>query len=90
MYATPLILSAKLTCHKNTFSKYLSVLGLNIFEALVVDLLHEVELGVWRSLLIHLLRIIRSIDKDLVHELDRRSGSLSFSMKGMLIHCVFS
>jgi hypothetical protein len=73
---TLLILSAKLTCHKNTFSKYFSSLGLNIFEALVVDLLHEVELGVWRSLLIHLLRIINSIDKDLVHELDRRSGSL--------------
>jgi hypothetical protein len=39
---------------------------------LVVDLLHEVELGIWRSLLVHLLRIIRSVNKDLVHELDQR------------------
>lgn len=67
-----MIPSAKLTGHQNTFSNHLCIHGLNIFEALVVDLLHEVELGVWRALLIHLLRIIRVIDKDLVHELDRR------------------
>lgn len=67
-----MIPSAKLTGHQNTFSNRLRIHGLNIFEALVVDLLHEVELGVWRALLIHLLRIIRVIDKDLVHELDRR------------------
>lgn len=39
---------------------------------LVIDLLHEVELGVWRMLLIHLLRILFALDKDLVNELDKR------------------
>jgi hypothetical protein len=39
---------------------------------LVVDLLHEFELGVWRALFIHLLRILDSIDPDLLNELDRR------------------
>ncbi|KAG2744580.1 hypothetical protein P692DRAFT_201841470 [Suillus brevipes Sb2] len=39
---------------------------------LVVDLLHEFELGVWCMLLVHLLRILTSINKDLVHELDKR------------------
>lgn len=43
-----------------------------MFIALVVDLLHEFELGVWRMLLVHLLRILTSISKDLVHELDKR------------------
>jgi hypothetical protein len=39
---------------------------------LVVDLMHEFELGVWRALFIHLLRILYAVDKDLIHELDRR------------------
>jgi hypothetical protein len=39
---------------------------------LVVDLMHEIELGVWKALFIHLLRILDSIDGTLLHELDRR------------------
>lgn len=39
---------------------------------LVVDLLHEFELGVWRALLVHLLRILHAMDLGSVHELDRR------------------
>jgi hypothetical protein len=38
----------------------------------VVDLMHEFELGIWRMLFIHLLRILRAANKDLIHELDRR------------------
>ncbi|KAH7902978.1 hypothetical protein BJ138DRAFT_236039, partial [Hygrophoropsis aurantiaca] len=58
--------------NSNVFSDRLSVFGFHVFRALVVDLLHEVELGVWRALLIHLLRILEALDKDLIHELDRR------------------
>lgn len=39
---------------------------------LVVDLLHELELGVWKSAFIHLLRIIDCVDKASLNELDRR------------------
>jgi hypothetical protein len=39
---------------------------------LVVDLLHEFELGVWKALFIHLLRILNTVDKSLIDELDRR------------------
>jgi hypothetical protein len=39
---------------------------------LVVDLMHEVELGVWKALFIHLLRILEAADKNAVAELDRR------------------
>jgi hypothetical protein len=39
---------------------------------LVVDILHDFELGVWKALFIHLLRILNSKDKALVNELDRR------------------
>lgn len=39
---------------------------------LVVDLLHEFELGVWKALFIHLLRILNAADPALVDELDYR------------------
>lgn len=39
---------------------------------LVVDLMHEFELGVWKALFIHLLRLLESYDKALLVELDRR------------------
>lgn len=40
---------------------------------LVVDLMHEVELGDWKAILIHLLRILESYGgANLVAELDRR------------------
>jgi hypothetical protein len=38
----------------------------------VVDILHEFALGVWRSLFIHLLRILDAAGDGLIHELDRR------------------
>ena len=39
---------------------------------LVVDLLHEFELGVWKSIFIHLLRIVSSLKGTVLAELDRR------------------
>jgi len=41
---------------------------------LVVDLLHEVELGVWKSLFMHLIRILYAITPsgELVETLDER------------------
>ena len=58
--------------HQNAFSDKLMPLGFNMFDMLVVDLLHEVELGVWRSVFIHLLRLLDCHDEGLKHELDRR------------------
>jgi hypothetical protein len=39
---------------------------------LVVDLMHEFELGVWKALFLHLLRILEAEDPSLLIELDRR------------------
>ncbi len=39
---------------------------------LVVDLMHEFELGVWKALFIHLLRILAAKNPALLHELDQR------------------
>lgn len=39
---------------------------------LLPDLMHEIELGVWKAIFIHLLRILQSLDEALLIELDRR------------------
>jgi hypothetical protein len=46
--------------------------GLSIYALLTVDLLHEVELGVWKALFIHIIRILSSHSPEAVNELDRR------------------
>ncbi|RXW16502.1 hypothetical protein EST38_g9352 [Candolleomyces aberdarensis] len=58
----------------NAFSVRLKSTKFDIFSALVVDLMHEFEIGVWKSLFIHLIRILEASSKHdvLVHELDRR------------------
>lgn len=43
---------------------------------LVVDLLHEFELGVWKAVFMHLLRIVDSLKGDILSELDRWSMSI--------------
>jgi hypothetical protein len=57
---------------QNAFSHKLAPLGFNLFNMLVVDVMHEFELGVWKALFIHLLRILESADKALINELDCR------------------
>ena len=60
------------TVVKNAFSDKLSAFGFNLFIMLVVDLLHEFELGVWKAIFTHLLRILDSLKNGKLHELDRR------------------
>lgn len=52
------------------FSDKLAPFGFNLFSMLVVDLMHEVELGVWKDIFIHLLRILDGLNK--AQELDQR------------------
>lgn len=65
-----------LSLSQNAFSKRLQPIGFNLFDMLVVDLMHEFELGVWKTLFIHLLRILRSVNASLLHELDHRYADL--------------
>ena len=55
---------------------------------LVVDLLHEFELGVWKSLFTHLIRMLYAADKGsdtLVMELDARFATAIYSKELLLI-----
>ncbi|RXW14632.1 hypothetical protein EST38_g11221 [Candolleomyces aberdarensis] len=56
----------------NAFSDRLFHFSFNFFDMLVTDLLHEVELGVWKALFLHLLRLLESISNSLASELDNR------------------
>ena len=52
---------------------------------LVVDLMHEVELGVWKAVFIHLLRLLDCQNESLKHELDRRQALFEASEGLVLI-----
>ena len=57
---------------QNAFSDKLSPLNFNVFDMLVVDLLHKVELGVWKMVFIHLLHLLDCENENLKHELDQQ------------------
>jgi hypothetical protein len=70
-------------CHVSAFvthlipeyiGKKLGPFGLDPFAMLVVDLLHEFELGVWKTIFTHLIRLLHAAAPGgkLVAELDRR------------------
>ncbi|CDO74305.1 hypothetical protein BN946_scf184839.g11 [Trametes cinnabarina] len=54
---------------ENAFER---IKGFNYNEMLVVDLLHEYELGIWKSLFAHLIRILEAAGGQGVEELNAR------------------
>ncbi|KAH6881005.1 hypothetical protein BKA70DRAFT_1342256 [Coprinopsis sp. MPI-PUGE-AT-0042] len=58
---------------QNAFSTHLGKFGFDVYQSLVVDLMHEFEIGVWKGLYMHLLRLLEAFGKqDLISELDER------------------
>ncbi|TEB26892.1 hypothetical protein FA13DRAFT_1795347 [Coprinellus micaceus] len=56
----------------NAFSDRLSAHGLDLFSLIVADPLHEVEIGVWKDLFAHLLRLLDTIDKPSINIVNSR------------------
>lgn len=56
---------------KNTFSQ-LAGAGFDYFKMFVPDVLHEFELGVWKAIFIHLMRILYANGNDAIQTLNRR------------------
>ena len=50
------------------FSHSLKGFNFNIFLTLVVNIMHKFELGVWKALLTHLIRILHSLGADTFQE----------------------
>ncbi|KAJ7215526.1 hypothetical protein GGX14DRAFT_312684, partial [Mycena pura] len=61
-----------LTPTASAFSAFLFPLGVNFYSLLAVDLMHEFELGVWKSLMVHLVRMCICFGPDVVRQLDQR------------------
>ena len=75
----PTIVSTQpLLPNQSTDSSYLknafmaNIPDLDIYSLLTVDLLHEFELGVWKALFTHIIRILAAHSPNSVNELDRR------------------
>jgi hypothetical protein len=46
--------------YQNAFSDKMSMVGQDYHHLFVVDLLHEFEIGIWKSVLTHLIRILHA------------------------------
>jgi hypothetical protein len=46
--------------------------GLDHYRMLAIDFMHEFELGVWRSVIQHTIRILFVQGEEVVREFDRR------------------
>ncbi|KAF8577949.1 hypothetical protein K439DRAFT_1648918 [Ramaria rubella] len=57
---------------ENTFSKRLTPDQFNKYLMFVVGLMHEFELGVWKAVFIHLIRLLSELGPDRVNELNKR------------------
>ncbi|KAI6117281.1 hypothetical protein EDD16DRAFT_1693060 [Pisolithus croceorrhizus] len=56
----------------NSFAEHLSLFHINIYLTLIVDLMHKFELGILKSVLKHLIRILYAIDPSLVSTLNKQ------------------
>ncbi|KAF9642542.1 hypothetical protein BDM02DRAFT_3105515, partial [Thelephora ganbajun] len=64
--------SESFTPTRSAFISALSQFGLNFFPLFVVDLMHEFELGVWKGVFTHLIRILYTQGAEVIAEFDRR------------------
>ncbi|KAH9924456.1 uncharacterized protein B0H18DRAFT_1105032 [Fomitopsis serialis] len=57
---------------RSAFSERLADTGFNFYSLFVPDILHEFELGVWKAIFIHLLRILYAEGKDRIQIVNER------------------
>ncbi|CAK5269508.1 unnamed protein product [Mycena citricolor] len=69
----------------NAFTKAASY-SFGIFTMLVVDFMHEFELGVWKAVFTHLIRILVAVGGDAVHSLNDRYRQVPAFGRGTIRH----
>ncbi|KAF8583687.1 hypothetical protein K439DRAFT_1647169 [Ramaria rubella] len=67
-----LLQATSLVPTENTFSKTMTSYLYNKFVMFVINLMHEFELGVWKAVLTHLIRLLSELGADKVNELNQR------------------
>lgn len=58
--------------YQNSFAKRLLEYGFDSFKLLPPNILHEFELGKFKDVLLHILRILHALKDDSVSVLDQR------------------
>ncbi|KAF7973003.1 hypothetical protein HWV62_16378 [Athelia sp. TMB] len=73
LFASSWVPTIELNRYQNTFAEKLTPFGFDPHQIMVVDLMHEFELGVWKAVFIHLIRILHAASPGgrLVGQLDR-------------------
>lgn len=65
-----------LTFDSNVFQSAFSIrfakFGLNHYVIFAPDLMHEFELGIWKAIFIHILRLLVALGGDSIQEFDSR------------------
>lgn len=61
-----------LICLQNAFSDRLAKFSFDFFRMFAPDLLHEFELGVWKAVFKHLIRILYAQGGDAIQRLNDR------------------
>ncbi|KZT12252.1 uncharacterized protein LAESUDRAFT_641648 [Laetiporus sulphureus 93-53] len=57
---------------RSAFSMRLAKFSFNVYSLFVPDLLHEFELGVWKAVFVHLLRVLHAEGQDRIQKLNSR------------------
>ncbi|KAH9884316.1 hypothetical protein C8Q73DRAFT_661143 [Cubamyces lactineus] len=70
--------------NQSAFSQRLAQYGFDIYRAMVPDLMHEFELGVWKSTLTHLVRILTCVGASAINELNARYASIPAFGRGTI------
>lgn len=73
-----------LTPNRNTWSEFLFERGKDFYQLPSSDILHEFETGVWKAVVIHLLRILHGLSGDRIVELDRRLRNMPTFGRGTI------
>ncbi|KIM61037.1 hypothetical protein SCLCIDRAFT_26188 [Scleroderma citrinum Foug A] len=68
----------------NAFADNLGSLGCDVYRMLVVDLLHEFELGIFKSVFRHLLRLLYTIDPGMIAVLNGHFHQIPLFGKGAI------
>ncbi|KAJ7580851.1 hypothetical protein C8J56DRAFT_1057826 [Mycena floridula] len=58
--------------YANAFSAFFSELGHNYYRMFPTDILHDLEIGWWKDIFVHLIRILYAYSKESVAKLDER------------------
>ncbi|KAG1808227.1 uncharacterized protein BJ212DRAFT_1485167 [Suillus subaureus] len=70
----------------NAFADRLGFLGFNFFPMLIVDLLHEFKLGVFKSIFKHLIRLLYAINPETITVLNECFRSILSFGRGAIQH----